>query len=1227
MKSKKRLLPALMVFVVAFCCLLLAGCTRNPADIEILSGEIVCEVNAEDIQPDWSSVRAKITFEDGTQETVGGADLVFSHIDVSTAGQKVVQVGYKEGSFRKNLIIYVVESKTINATVTGYNATYDGSSHPAVTVQGTLSGDNIMYKLEGSSTWVQSCPEVKNAGETTVMVRVTREHCQDFETTVKATVAKKNAKIKGRYYTYTFGQSIPTTFAYDIEGLVDGETKDVWSKQPTISTNIEDSDKVADKVKVGYYSVIFSGAEADNYVFEYLNGTIVVEKASYNMSDVRWSDTTIEYEEGVEKEVTLLNLPEGVIATYTGNKATNIGDYTATAELQYDSENYNAPRLPDGVELTHDWSIAEYVDYTKIAMPTANTTIFTYNGQDQTYLPNGFDDSKMYISNNVHKTANETGYTVTISLKDGFAWEDANVGEGRKNLTFNFAINKLTAQLSWGETILYYTGEIQSPTCTVTNVCEGDTCNVIVSGGQTNANASYEGAIYVDGERYTATASSLDNDNYKLPEGENATQFDIRQAENSWTTTPSIEVSKIDGVLTPIYTGNARFGYEEETVKHSFKLSTAEDSTYSEALPSEDGEYFVKFVIEGTSNYTEIVSTCKFYISNAVVESMYSDLLATRNSNLGVESENFEDKTRPIFAGQQNYFDFQMIGNVNGESGIKEIVEFSTTIKAYIKGEDSSYTELDSTSLSTYISEINNFKNYVVFNEEAIGKTFKFEIAKAGITGITMEVQVVNGYNAYNADDLCVINNKVDTSNNEVRGWADKKAGTKYDGLTVNSIVLQKDITIADSNIPSEFFYTAEEASGISATTNLTIVGSMKDGDGNGAGGNGRAIYERNVVEGETFSIYGNYFTIDYSGLTRCVVESGNKSAINTDDVNGKNETLITTHATVFKFNGLDTTAGQTGENAGTVNFLDVRIKGNGERSNRSIYSGGIMAGKLNHINANVTNSIYKNTFIGFLIDDACANGSQTRTTFLNTKGYDCYNTLIYSYGVSNFTIKGGEYLRAGGPVMIVDHVGGSKVDGTGGIPSNVTVIGAKMESFVTGNEPWFVSYGATALFPQIVARNNNYLENGSTFLIKENGISNLMNLKVVYKSSSAEGLTAQPVRGEVIFYDSQEEYDACIKGDVNRYGLNMTSYSKLSSADNSNRFQNSYNAEMLGATTYLLVPNLSDTSTSFVVKFANIMAFQAAATEKKLDYIEGYVIGGNLLWGKDPATPTKTES
>lgn len=220
------------------------------------------------------------------------------------------------------------------------------------------------------------------------------------------------------------------------------------------------------------------------------------------------------------------------------------------------------------------------------------------------------------------------------------------------------------------------------------------------------------------------------------------------------------------------------------------------------------------------------------------------------------------------------------------------------------------------------------------------------------------------------------------------------------------------------------------------------------------------------------------------------------------------------------------------------------------------------MAGKLFHINSNVTNSIYKNTFIGFLVSDACANGSKTTTTFLNTKGYDCYNTLIYSYGVSNFTIKGGEYLRAGGPVMIVDHVGGSKVDGSGGVPSNITVIGAKMESFVTGNEPWFVSYGASALVAQIKELDSAFTPFGTTFMQTKDGIAELMNLKVVYKSSSAEGITGQPVRGSVVFYDSESEYEQNKAEGAQKtsYALDMTTNSIAAASAGEHIIQNSKN-------------------------------------------------------------------
>ena len=1225
MNKKKGLISIFLMCMVAFCCVLLTGCGRNPADIEILSGVPVVEVNDTDTQPYWSSVRAKITFEDGTQETVTGDDMVFSHLDVSTPGKKTIFVGYKEGSFRKEIEVIVVDSATVTATVSGYTGTYDGESHDICSVTGLLSDDRVSYSLDNGATWLTTCPQVKNAGTTTFMVKVEREKYGtliDTKTyTSNATVEKKLVEVRGKKTNLVFGDAVPATFDFEIVGLVGGDTVSNLTTAPQSVAQIKDTDKKDGNLKVGTYNVVFSGAEAENYTFSYTNGTIVVEKATFDMSNVRWNETNIEYEVGVQKEVYLVGLPTGCTATYTGNTATEIGNYTATATLVYDAENYNAPTLPQGVELTHNWTIAENVNYIKVAMPQALTTVFTYNGQAQTYTPTGFDSTAMAIVNHIQTNAGE--YTVTVSLNSGYAWADAEKGKGKDPVTFTFVIGKRVAEIEWGTTSLTYTGEAKKPNVRIKNLCGNDVCNLTVTGEQTEANANKDGNLYAADTRYLATITGIDNNNYELPTTGTSTQFDILQATNNWTTIPTLEISLVNGQLVESRTGGAKFDFEN--VKYYYKEYTADDSTYSETVPQTSGEYMMKAVIAEANNYTGLEITCKFYVDSNQIESMSSKLVTYRISN----SSAYVNTDRPLYAGQQNYFDFQMIGN----SDNSEIGQFTTTIKPFIK-EDNSYIELDANNLQAYISEIDNFNHCVTFTKHAIGNIFKFEISKSGVNGtITIEVQVMDGYNVYTADDLSVINNAKDkTTNVEVRGWADKKNGTKYAGLEVNAVVLQKSIKIMKENLPADFFYTeSDDTAALRDLTNLSIPGSMKDGDGNGTGGNGRAVYDRIIGKDETFSIYGNYFNIDYSALPKCVLESGHEKGVKYVENDASKDSLITTHVTMFMFSSEDKTSnGEMIDNGGNLKIYDLNIKGNGKRDNRSLNSGGAMIAKVSHVNSNIENCVYSNAFIGFLFQDFSdgkITGSKTKNILKDVKGYDSYNTHIYSWGTNDLKIIGGEYKSAGGPVMIIDHVGGDKTDASGGRPSNINVIGSAMESLVTGKEPWFVSYGASALIPQIVANNNDYVTNGSTFLIKDGDYSNLMNLKVVYKSSDTEGLTAQPVRGSVNFYESITEYESFLEnGKKSIYGLDMTAYSKESSSASSNKFQNSSNSEMLGSTTYLLYP--ANEQQSIVVKFANILALQAAQTDaERLQYIEGYVAGGYLLWGKDPSKPDKTEA
>lgn len=798
-------------------------------------------------------------------------------------------------------------------------------------------------------------------------------------------------------------------------------------------------------------------------------------------------------------------------------------------------------------------------------MPQAVSTVFTYNGQTQTYIPTGFDSTSMSITNNTQTNAGT--YEVVVSLNNGFAWADAEKGKGKDPVKFTFIIGKRTVELEWGTTSLTYTGEAQRPNVTVKNLCEDDTCTLTVTGEQINANKDKDGKDYEANVRYTATITGIDNNNYQLPTTGLTTQFDILQATNSWTTVPTLEISLVDGRLVESRTGGAKFGFED--AKYSYKIYSAEDSTYTETVPQENGEYMMKTVITETNNYTGLESTCKFYIDSNQIESMKSNLIAIRTSILGVETGNFVNKERPIFAGQQNYFDLQMVGTKNN---FNEEREFTTTIKSFIKDNDN-YTELSESNLSTYISEIDNYNNHITFTSGAVGKTFKFEVSKSGVTEkITVEVQVIDGYNVYTADDLSVVNNTKDTTNKEVRGWEEKKQGTKYAGLEVNAIILQKNIEIKKENLPGDFFYTeSDNTAALKDLTNLPIPGSMKDGDGNGTGGNGRAVYDRIIGKDETFSIYGNYFNIDYSALPKCVLESGHKKGVKYIAGDASQDALITTHVTMFMFAGNEKDAsGNVIKDGGNLNIYDLNIKGNGKRDNRSLNSGGAMIAKVSHVNSNIENCVYSNAFIGFLFQDYGSDEpeSNTENILKDVKGYDSYNTHIYSWGTAKLKVIGGEFKSAGGPVMIVDHVGGSKTDATGGRPSYIDVIGTTMESLVTGNEPWFVSYGASALAAQLKAPNKQYFEPlGTTYLQERDGISELMNLKVVYKSSSVEGLSAQPVRGHVNFYDTMEEYNQSqIESSTKtHYGLDMTTYSIMATTGNKSIFQNSRNGQILG--------------------------------------------------------------
>ncbi len=157
----------------------------------------------------------------------------------------------------------------------------------------------------------------------------------------------------------------------------------------------------------------------------------------------------------------------------------------------------------------------------EVGLTWTNTSL-TYNGTAQAPTATATDLVGQDVVNVIVTGAqtNVGSYTATASALD-----NANYKLPAAK-TQGFTIGAKEIGLTWTNTTLTYNGTAQAPTATATGLETGDVVNVTVTGGQTNAGS------------HTATASALDNTNYKLPTA-NTQQFTIGQKEVglTWTNT------------------------------------------------------------------------------------------------------------------------------------------------------------------------------------------------------------------------------------------------------------------------------------------------------------------------------------------------------------------------------------------------------------------------------------------------------------------------------------------------------------------------------------------------------------------------------------------------------------------------------------------------------------------------------------------------------------------
>ncbi len=589
----------------------------------------------------------------------------------------------------------------------------------------------------------------------------------------------------------------------------------------------------------------------------------------------------------------------------------------------------------------------------------------------------------------------------------------------------------------------------------------------------------------------------------------------------------------------------------------------------------------------------QITVTEDVNLQKVAITEFSSNLVTEFEANKGVKTNKeteFVEKDKIQMVGDDNPLDFRINakGIVNDLPAVVDIYNTKITVKL-----DGESAELSTQDFAKYIE--GTTRNTIDFSSEAVGKTFNITVTATYIDPsyidveqdedkFTMKVKVVDGYNVYSAKELSLFDNA-----NIGGSWTELKTKWGLIGVETNALVLQNSIFVNDEVIPASHFYTKEEVDGMDSalknSTNQEIVGSFKE-----SADAEDMVYYRYLLDDENFNIYGNYFDISIAdkqeeqqlvkGLSRSVINA-DKKGITTGDT----KSYITMHSALFEVNGARIQNGtkvsinqyytndvnnpgyqirEYRASTGKISIQDTYFIGNAGRSDDSLPSGGLILLKSDRVKLDVTNTIQKDWFIGWFTDygydqtglgginkttniadwnNMILNGNEDRNTethIYKSKGYNNYSSLFYFWGTPNIIIEDSEFVGCGGPAIIADQaVGdGNEINnfnpetGFGGFAPEIDIINSKVESWVTGLEPWYQTYGATALATKLASVNSAYTVAQSTFLIDpdktdQDNSENKMNSIVLIKHGGKEVASGSTkTRGYARIFATKQDYD-----------------------------------------------------------------------------------------------------
>ena len=517
----------------------------------------------------------------------------------------------------------------------------------------------------------------------------------------------------------------------------------------------------------------------------------------------------------------------------------------------------------------------------------------------------------------------------------------------------------------------------------------------------------------------------------------------------------------------------------------------------------------------------------------------------------GISSQKYLDSGYCYFVGDDNAFRYELsftlfdLNNMMPETRKLDYVS-------------KSIVTLNGVEVGAEYVVIDEEKHTFDFTEAAIGKSFVITTSHKDYTEYTksLEVTVVDGYNVYEAIELNLITNRNDfvgetasnyrmlevikahLANHGVAGVTAAMTLEEYKAFVdgINGIILHDKFTLETSDFPEEFFFISESGDYYLWDHQSIFYREFTE-----------VKLTANDPNPETFSIYGNYFTIISNNLP-IVAPDGtiNDEGVASNDDDGLSSSEL------IRFNISDTIFAEAkAQNKFYLENYVLNIYALGLHDNDPSLSTqpelaqlrsklGIIALKFRAGTYNLHAVNAEAFFQTLTIEDFDMTTNIDYCSF-----YNAWNGHIMAWVSNEFDDAGSGSLDAngfhdgfrphtinitnsfigkcGGPVVISASDGPE--DAVNNHDSAKVVLNiddnSEVFSYVKGDEAWFVAYSATWVVDQIKAMNPGFVANGASFMADINGTTGFINFIYLNMDASfnpATGANASTdLDGEVI--------------------------------------------------------------------------------------------------------------